>query len=207
MEVIEPQVLIETPLIKEEIYTNLERYGRTAYKSEDKITENSAEEFIRTIIKSGHESVLEHENITVRFICDRGVTHELVRHRIASYTQESTRYVNYTKRGMQVIKPCFWNMDDGCYTAWLFAMRNAETAYNALIQAGATPQEARSVLPNSLKTEIVATMNIREWRHVLRLRTAKSAHPQMQQIMKMLLIRLVIVLPVLFDDIQGMQIG
>ncbi len=203
MEIVEPQVIIETPLNAGRVLINLERYGRTAYKSEDRITEDSAEEFIRGIIKSGHESVLEHENITVRFICDRGVTHELVRHRIAAYTQESTRYVNYTKRGIQVIKPCFWDENEDKYRIWYAAMVNAESRYNLLIREGATPQEARSVLPNSLKTEIVATMNIREWRHVLRLRTAKSAHPQMQQVMIILLTKFKTAIPVLFDDILG----
>lgn len=201
MEVISPQVIIETPINAKEIYTSLERYGRTAYKSEDKITQGSAEKFLHNIIKSGHESVLEHENITVRFICDRGVTHELVRHRIAAYTQESTRYVNYAKRGMQVIKPCFWEEGSNEYHFWMNAMSVAESMYNALIREGATPQEARSVLPNSLKTEIVATMNIREWRHVLRLRTSKAAHPQMREIMCELLSRLKQVLPVLLEDI------
>ncbi len=201
MEVIEPQVIIETSLRRSEVYAKLECCGRTAYKSEDRITFNSAEKFLRNIIKSGHESVLEHESITVRFICDRGVTHELVRHRIAAYTQESTRYVNYEKRGMQVIKPCFWDGGSAMYEFWLQAMMRAESAYNTLIGGGASPQEARSVLPNSLKTEIVSTMNIREWRHVLRLRTAETAHPQMRQIMCQLLNRLTGELPALFDDI------
>ncbi len=188
MEVIEPQVIIETQLYpNNRILANLERYGRVAYKSEDKITSDSASRFLRVIIKSGHESVLEHESITVRFICDRGVTHELVRHRIAAYTQESTRYCNYQKLGMQFIKPCFWSTESHLYKCWYHAMKAAELAYNTLINTGATPQEARSVLPNSLKTEIVATMNIREWRHVLRLRTAENAHPQMRQVMGILL--------------------
>lgn len=201
MEVIEPHVTIETPLLRREIYTKLERCGRTAYKSENMITEGSAEKFLRSIIKSGHESVLEHVSLTVRFICDRGVTHELVRHRLAAYTQESTRYVNYQKRGMQVIKPCFLEEGGRMYHIWVTAVKNAETAYNNLIDLGATPQEARSVLPNSLKTEIVTTMNIREWRHVLRLRTAEAAHPQMREIMCQLLDRLKRALPVLFEDI------
>lgn len=201
MEVINPQVIIETLLLKDKIYTNLERCGRTAYKSEDRITPGSAERFLHSIIESGHESVLEHENITTRFICDRGVTHELVRHRIAAYTQESTRYCNYSKTSMQFIKPCFWNEDDGKYKVWHAAMADAEKSYNLLIKEGASPQEARSVLPNSLKTEIVTTMNIREWRHVLRLRTGIAAHPQFREVACLLLNRLKGVLPVLFEDI------
>lgn len=203
MEVVEPQVIIETPIYNtfNGIYSRLECYGRNAYKSEDKITVNSAEKFIRMVIKRGHESVLEHESITVRFICDRGVTHELVRHRLAAYTQESTRYCDYQKKGVQVIKPCFWEEGSRMYHIWATAMKDAEMAYNNLMDLGATPQEARSVLPNSLKTEIVTTMNIREWRHVLRLRTSEAAHPQMREIMNQLLNRFREALPVLFEDI------
>ena len=197
MEVIEPQVIIETTLNSAMILFNLERYGRTAYKSEDKITPSSAEKFIRTIIKSGHESVLEHESISVRFICDRGITHELVRHRIAAYTQESTRYVNYTKKGMQFIKPP-WGFSESD----LDFLGGIEHQYNKKINEGQTPQQARAFLPNCLKTEIVATMNIREWRHVLRLRTSEAAHPQMREIMCQLLDKFKQTLPVLFDDIQ-----
>ncbi len=201
MEIIVPQVIIETLLVKDKIYAKLERCGRVAYKSEDRITTGSAEKFIRGIVKSGHESVLEHVSITVRFICDRGVTHELVRHRLAAYTQESTRYCNYTRMGMQFIKPCFWSEGDDNYKIWYVAMADAERRYSLLIQEGASPQEARSVLPNSLKTEIVATANIREWRHILSLRTAKAAHPQMREIMCQLLDKFVHALPILFEDI------
>jgi len=202
MEIVEPQVIIEQPRSFIGVCRNLELYGRVAYKSEDMITPLSAEKFLKGLIKSGHESVLEHESISVRFICDRGVTHELVRHRLAAYTQESTRYCNYSKLGMQVIRPCFWEAGSPEYTTWLTTMQHAERAYNLLISNGASPQEARSILPNSLKTEIVATMNIREWRHVLRLRTSPAAHPQMRQVMTMLLCILKFKLPTLFDDIQ-----
>jgi len=201
VEIIEPQVIIETPLDSNKIYTNLEKYGRTAYKSEDKITRGSAEKFLKSIINSGHESVIEHESITVRFICDRGVTHELVRHRLVAYTQESTRYVNYLRRGIQFIKPCFWDSNEDEYKIWYAAMADAEDRYNQLIKWGASPQEARSVLPNSLKNEIVTTANIREWRHILKLRSSPAAHPQMRQIMCQLLGMLKKKLPVLFDDI------
>ena len=201
MEVVLPRALIETKIDAEGVYTRLERYGRTAYKSEDRITEGSAEKFLRSIIKLGHESIIEHESVIVRFICDRGVTHELVRHRIASFTQESTRYVNYQKRAMQFIQPCFWEKGSHQYARWYNAMEHAENAYLSLIDKGATPQEARSVLPNSLKTEIVVTANIREWRHIFRLRTAKAAHPQMREVMRPLLGAFKVLLPVLFDDI------
>ena len=201
MRVIRPEVMVLDDLDEHEILTCLEIAGRTAYKSEKFITDNSAKAFVRKIIKSGHESVLEHVSISVRFICDRGVTHELVRHRIAAYTQESTRYVNYEKKGMEFIKPCFWNDNGVQYNTWLEHMEACERAYNYLINANASPQEARSVLPNSLKTEIVTTMNLREWRHVMRVRTAPNAHPQMQEIMKMLLAEFRKRIPVIFEDI------
>ncbi len=201
MEIIQPYYVIETLIDRKNIYTRLERFGRTAYKSEDLITESSAEKFLAIIVKRGHESVLEHENITVRFICDRGVTHEIVRHRLVAYTQESTRYCDYNKKGVTFIRPPFWDKDSELCITWFAAMDHAERAYNYLIENGATPQEARSVLPNSLKTEIVCTANIREWRHILTLRCSKAAHPQMRQIMVPLLKDLKSALPILFDDI------
>ncbi|MDO5388622.1 MAG: FAD-dependent thymidylate synthase [Clostridia bacterium] len=187
----------------------IERAGRTCYKSEQNISEGSAERFISNIIKRGHESVIEHEKITVRFICDRGVTHELVRHRLASYSQESTRYCNYTndKFGNELtfIKPCFWDeaTEDGKakMDLWKKSMENIENEYNELIRIGAKPEEARSILPNSLKTEIVVTMNLRSWRHFFKLRTAQAAHPQIRQIACELLDELKIKLPVLFGDL------
>lgn len=183
----------------------IELVGRTCYKSEEKITDDSAPAFVGKLISSGHHSVIEHGNITVRFICDRGVSHELVRHRIASYSQESTRYANYSmdKFGNEitVIKPLFWSDQSAEYKVWLGAVQHAEEAYLALIKAGARPEEARSVLPNSLKTEIVATCNVREWRHILSLRCSPAAHPQMRQIMIPLLKELHDRVPVLFDDI------
>lgn len=193
-----------------EILRKIERCGRVCYKSEDKITDDSAEKFVRSIIQRGHESVLEHVSFTVRFICDRGVSHEIVRHRLASYSQESTRYCNYTKDGfgneITVISPCFFNggcdKDDENYLKWESAMENAELWYMELIQNGASPQEARSVLPNSLKTEVVMTANLREWRHFLRLRTSPAAHPQMREVTVPLLRRMQELIPVVFDDIK-----
>jgi len=205
MELVEISVRILDLLNETAILEKLELCGRTAYKSENRITPGSAEKFIRTIIKSGHDSVLEHVSISVKFICDRGITHELVRHRIASYTQESTRYVNYNKKGMTFIKPPFWTEDSKQYQTWLTTVAYCEAAYNALIQAGAKPQEARSVLPESLKTEIVATMNIREWRHVLSIRTKPDVHPQMRMMMLLLLKEFQNILPVLFGDINKLE--
>lgn len=206
MKVIKPYYVIEDELDAKKIMLTIEKAGRTCYKSEGKIGDGTAERFIAAIIKRGHESVLEHEKITVRFICDRGVTHEMVRHRIASFSQESTRYCNYSQdkfgNELTFIKPCFWDENDESYKLWLESMQFIEEKYNAMIAAGAKPEEARSILPNSLKTEIVVTMNLREWRHYFKLRTAKAAHPQIREVSIPLLMELKEKLPVFFEDIQ-----
>jgi thymidylate synthase (FAD) len=206
MKEIRPSFEIMDDIDGAKILQKLERCGRVCYKSEDKITEGSAEKFIGMILKSGHESVLEHEKLTVKFICDRGVTHEIVRHRIASYSQESTRYCNYSKdkfgNELTFIRPCFWSDDSEEYAVWKQAMEEIEKTYVKLISLGAKPEEARSILPNSLKTEIVCTMNLREWRHFFRLRTAERAHPQIREISVALLDELKKRIPVIFDDIN-----
>lgn len=205
MKVIAPSFEILFLPESDEVLGALERYGRTCYKSEEKITPDSAADFVRRIIKSGHHSVIEHVSMTVRFVCDRGVTHELVRHRLAAYSQESTRYANYSqdKFGgeITVICPLFWLPDSPQYQAWFRAMEQAEAAYLALLAAGARPQEARSVLPHSLKTEIVMTANLREWRHVLGLRSGRAAHPQIREIMLPLIAEAHRRLPVVFEDL------
>ena len=185
MKIINPSAeIISSSLMLEK---TIEYSGRLCYKSEDKITDTSHESFIARLMESKHESVLEHGSISVHFICDRGVSHELVRHRIASFSQESTRYCNYSKdkfeQEITVIKPCFWSEDSIQYEHWKHACERAENAYFCLLSSGSTPQETRSVLPNSLKTELVVTANPREWLHIFRLRTAKEAHPQMREIM------------------------
>lgn len=206
MKEIRPSFEIMDDIDGAKILQKLERCGRVCYKSEDKITEGSAEKFIGMILKSGHESVLEHEKLTVKFICDRGVTHEIVRHRIASYSQESTRYCNYSKdkfgNELTFIRPCFWADDSEEYAVWKQVMEDIEKTYVKLISLGAKPEEARSILPNSLKTEIVCTMNLREWRHFFRLRTAERAHPQIREISVALLDELKKRIPVIFDDIN-----
>ena len=188
-----------------ELMKKIEKCGRVCYKSEDKIGTNSYEKFINGIIKRGHESVLEHASVTVKFVCDRGVTHEIVRHRIGAYSQESTRYCNYSgdKFGNEitVIKPLFWDEESYDYKAWYHACHFAENAYFELLRSGASPQEARSVLPNSLKTEIVVTYNIREWRHFFKLRCSKAAHPQMREVATMALKEFYKYMPTLFEDI------
>ncbi len=189
----------------EEALRLIELAGRTCYKSEDKMANDSAEDFIRRIVKSGHESVIEHGICTVRIVCDRGVSHELVRHRLAAYSQESTRYANYSKdrfgNEITVIKPCFWSKDSSEYEQWYQAMEQAEAAYMRLLKMGASPQQARSVLPNSLKTEVVMTCNFREWRHVFSLRCSKAAHPQIREVMSSLLSDLKQRIPVIFEDL------
>ena len=209
MRIISPSFQFLEPVQGEAILKRLERAGRVCYKSEHNITEDSAGKFIGNLIKRGHESVLEHEKLTVSLICDRGVTHELVRHRIASYSQESTRYCNYSNekfgRELTFIKPCFWPEDGARYAMWREQMQRVEDAYLQLTDSGATPQEARSILPNSLKTEIVVTMNMREWRHFFRLRTAPAAHPQMREIACLMLAGFQAEIPALFDDIHIRQ--
>ncbi len=165
----------------------IERAGRVCYKSEDKITPTSSSAFIARLKESKHASVLEHGAITVKIVCDRGVSHELVRHRVASFSQESTRYCGYHKGKfggeLTVVRPVFWAEGSAEYFLWLRACEEAERSYLALIGAGAAPQEARSVLPTSLKTEVIITANPREWLHIFSLRTSSAAHPQMREIM------------------------
>lgn len=216
----------------------IEKCGRTCYKSEEKTSEGSDERFVKMILKRGHESVIEHVSATVKFVCDRGVSHEIVRHRIASYSQESTRYCNYSsdKFGGHVtfVKPCFLpgcpigefksidvfmeksveseinhHSEVNALHLWGNAMLTSEHFYFGLLsnkenslQCDLHPQEARSVLPNSLKTEIVCTFNFREWRHFFKLRTSKAAHPQMRELTVPLLKRFKILFPVIFDDIS-----
>lgn len=205
MKIIEPSVELVDDFDAAAIMRKIERAGRVCYKSEGNIKSDSAEKFIRNIIKRGHESVLEHAAISFKIICDRGVTHELVRHRIASYSQESTRYCDYSagKFGGELtfIRPCFWADGDENFLLWSKTMAALELSYMALRANGAKPEEARSILPNSLKTEIFVTMNLRELRHFLKLRTAPAAHPQMRQIALKILELLRGKLPALFDDI------
>lgn len=167
----------------------IEYAGRKCYKSEDRICEGSAEKFIEHLKGLHHESVLEHGSITVCFINDRGISHEEVRHHISSFSQESTRYCNYSKGkfGGEItvidIRGGFPDMPVTRFEVWVEAMLDAERHYNKLIELGATAQEARSVLPNSLKTELVWTANPREWRHIFNMRCSNAAHPQIKEVM------------------------
>ena len=210
MKIIEPSVEILNPPDYQQMLKHIEFAARTCYKSEDKITETSAEDLIKRLIKMNHLSVLEHINISVRFICDRGVSHELVRHRLCSFSQESTRYCNYSgdKFGKELtfIRPCFYSEGDDKYTQWEKSIRSSEYYYFNLIEYGSSPQEARSVLPNSLKTDIVVTANIREWRLVFKQRCAAAAHPDMQRSMLPLLGEFINRYPVFFEDMFDLHI-
>ena len=217
----------------EKIFKRIEYLGRNCYKSEAKITNDSAWVFVEKGIKKKHEGLFEHIFISVRIICDRGVSHEIVRHRLVSYLQESTRYCNYLDEnvgerinmeliekildegliindeivkedeGIVFIEPFFFRKKgrDLFYRIWKFAMKTCEFAYNSLIKLGAKPQEARSVLPNSLKTDIIMTCNLRQWHYFLNLRTKKDCHPQVREITIPLLKRFQELIPLIFDDI------
>ena len=190
-----------------EVLKKIERVARTCYKSEDYIKEGSAERLVKSLIDRGHEAMLEHYSFSIKFICDRGVSHEIVRHRVASFAQESTRYCNYSKdkfgNELTFIKPCFFEKGEQKYNIWEISMERAEKTYFNLLSVGCTPEQARSVLPNSIKTEIVMTANLREWRHFLKLRTAQAAHLQMRELTIPLLKELKEKIPVIFDDIEG----
>ena len=198
---------------------HIEKIGRVCYKSEDKITEDgeSAKRFVKMLINKGHEAMIEHSTLSVKFMVDRGVTHELVRHRIASFAQESTRYCNYSKGkfGSELnvidiapgikLDAAMQKLSAAEIAAiiyeWLHAMEDAETHYMNMINLGATPQIARSVLPNSTKADITISANYREWRNFFKLRVHSTAHPQMREITIPLLHELQSKIPIVFDDI------
>ena len=214
MKIIKSSFKIEDPvglLSGLDMLARIEKAGRTCYKSEYKMTPDSSKKFVKGLIDKGHESVLEHEKITVRIICPRSISHELVRHRIASFSMESSRFCDYSKNrfGNELTFICpslGFNWDPittGLYIIWEDSMKQVEQNYFELIAYGATPQEAATVLPNSLKTELVITANIREWRTILKQRTTKAAHPQMREIMIPLLKEFQHKFPVFFDDIIG----
>jgi thymidylate synthase (FAD) len=203
MKLIKPSYKILSKIDREEILKAIEVAGRTCYKSEDKITEDSSSKFVSMIVNKGHLAMIEHYSISVKFVCDRGVSHEIVRHRLCSFAQESTRYCNYSKdkfdNQLTFIIP-EWIEEDvllitnlrGYFCTddykeetviWLKQMFDSEEYYNKLIQLGWQPQQARSVLPNSLKTEIVVTANLREWKEIFKQRCAPVAHTQMRELM------------------------
>jgi len=174
----------------------IERAGRTCYRSENKITPDSARAFVSMIMDSGHLSVIEHCSIGVRIVTDRGVTHELVRHRLAAYSQESTRYCNYAKdTAIRFILPVDFALSGNDVRL----LREIEKHYVYSIAIGRTAQQARYFLPNGVKTEIVTTANLREWRHIFTMRTSPRAHPQMRALMTSMLAGFQKAVPVIFD--------
>jgi thymidylate synthase (FAD) len=186
----------------------IEKAGRTAYKSEDKITPDSYDKFIRGIISRGHEAVIEFGSMAVKFVTDRGISHEIVRHRICSFVQESTRYCNYGasrfNSELTVVRPSTWDTwQQWQKEEWEGALEEAENRYLNLVWQGErplSPQQARAVLPNSLKTEIVVRANFREWRHIFNLRAiSKAAHPDMRSLMTPLYETCRALLPCVFD--------
>ena len=187
---------------------NIERAKRICYKSEDKITPTSYLDSARDLVARGHEAMLEHGSISVIITCDRGVANEIVRHRIASYAQSSTRYCNYSKdkfcNQITVIKPYFLDENSSAYVEWQEGCEASERAYMELLSLGRSPEEARSVLPLSLMTELVVTMNLREWRHFFKLRacgTSGKPHPQMLEIAVPMLRTFQKKIPIIFDDL------
>ena len=230
---------LDDPSTASDIYGKIERAGRVCYKSEDRITKDSGEKFVRAMVKNGHEAMLEHASMSVLFTVDRGVSHELVRHRLCSFAQESTRFCRYSKDKfggeITVILPYFlrnlseehrlmlldifygkvdlkedWKPTPSeiFYARWYDACSTAEREYINLLDLGCTPEEARTVLPMSLKTDIVMTANMREWRQIFKLRAAGEygkPHPQMLEVMVPLLNECKMKLPALFEDITAME--
>lgn len=206
MKIIEPNVDIITPLDGDSILSFIENCGRTCYRSEDNITEDSAKTMIKMLIKNGHESVLEHFSITIKATMDIGAYKDLTRHRHASFSIESTRYCNYFKskfdRELTFIKPCNMNEHSKLYREWLNLMKSIENTYRVMAYAKAKPDQLRMILPHSTAAQVCMTANLREWRHILKLRTAKAAHPSVRQIMLKVLEKFKTNIPIVFDDIN-----
>jgi thymidylate synthase (FAD) len=189
----------------------IEWCGRISHRSEDAQTGDSYKRFIQSVvIDHGDWSIVEHVSASVDFLVDRGITHELVRHRLCAFTQESTRFVNYEKK----MPPSFIIPEGVTYEEedairirqdWTLAIQQAEMSYRNLLVVGCSPQIARSVFPNALASRIVVTTNLRNWRHILIMRTTKEAHPQMREVMIPLLEQFQMTVPILFDDIEAMN--
>lgn len=208
MQAIKPYTQIYKDFDGQKVLQKIEAAARTCYKSEGKIQEGSAAKLVSGLIKSGHEAMLEHASVTVKFVVDRGISHELVRHRLASFAQESTRYCNYSKDdfGSEItfIIPDYLEYKSEGWNIWKESMKQAEDAYFKMLDFGLSPQQARAVLPNSLKTEVVMTANLREWRHFFKLRalgTTGKPHPQMLEVAVPLLEDMKNLIPVVFDDL------
>lgn len=219
MKIIKPKIIIED-LDYTKIMKNIEKACRTCYRSEDKITKDSYKTLLKNCINRGHESVLEHEKITIQMICDIGVYKDLTRHRHASFSIESTRYCNYNKdkfdNQLHLIEPVFYekswteansqgsamSVDEQKSYYWYDCMENVEQTYNAMIELGSIPDEARMILPHSTAALVTMTANIREWKHILELRANNHAHPSVQQVMIPLLLYFKEKMPEIFNSIE-----
>jgi len=205
MQIVDPYIQVEK-VDGKKIMRNIERACRTCYRSEGKITEESYKTLLKNCITRGHESVLEHEKITVRMYCDLGVYKDLTRHRIASFSIESTRYCNYGKdkfdNELKVIKPC--NIEEGTklYENWKSACEAIEKNYMEMSKEGALPDQLRMILPHSIGAEVTMTANIREWKHILALRASKHTHPSIRQLLIPLLLHFKEIMPEIFDGVE-----
>ena len=201
--VVAPKAILLTPVAQLLTYPGqVEVATRTCYKSEDRISEGSATRLIRGVIKRGHESVIEHCNVSYRFICSRAASHQIVRHRLCAFSQESMRYVDYGKKGFQVVVPPLILDDQAKLKEYMSFMEECYKKYISLRSSGMRPEDARFVLPQASKTELVMTANLREWRHVIKQR-ALNPHAQweIRSLMKAVLYELSHYLPVFFEDL------
>lgn len=200
MKIIKPYVEIISEIDSNEVLRDIEMYARTCYQSLDKMKQDmdSTKQFVHNIITRGHESVLEHRTVSVRFVVSRAIANEITRHRICSHSQESTRYVKYDS--IEFIEPRL--LDTEPYMRWREVMEFSEIAYKRMIKCGCKPEIARTVLPLSTKTELITTANLREWRHFLKLRCNQAADPEMRRVTIPLLGQFVEMIPVVFDDIE-----
>lgn len=212
MKIVEPQATMINPVGLSNTFESsngiamlkrVEYFGRVSHGSEGAITEDSYKRFLHFVcMEKGDLSIIEHEHVSVDVLVDRGITHEWVRHRIGSYTQESTRFINYQKKGgeIKLIKPPLEH--GGSFEDWQYCMEMCERAYMGMINRGEKPQIARSVFPTGLASRLIATYNLRSWRHFLLMRTTLEAHPQMKQVTIPLLAEFKANIPILFDDIE-----
>ena len=204
VQIVKPSFEILTPIDADFVLRHIERCGRTCYQSFDKIDETSHQRFLKHIISRHHESVIEHFSVSVKLITDRAIANELVRHRLASFSQESTRYCCYSKdkfgHEISVIKPIVLQEDSEAYKTWLKAVQDIEQSYFKMLDEGATPEIARAVLPCCLKTEIVISANLREWKHIFSMRCSEAAHPDVRSLMRGLKAEFQKNIPIIFDD-------
>lgn len=205
MKIIDPIIEVEN-YSGTKIMKNIERACRTCYRSEGNITEESYKKLLSNCINRGHESVLEHEKITIRMTCDIGVYKDLTRHRFGSFSIESTRYCNYGKdkfdNELKFIKPCNIDGSSELYSNWIGAMDFIEKEYIAMSNNGATPDQLRMILPHSTAAQVTMTANIREWKHILDLRTKSMTHPSIRQLLIPLLLKFKKDMPEIFDSIE-----